>query len=351
MSNEGDLVLVTGASGFIAKHTIQQALKAGYRVRGTVRNDQEETIAQQAVSQLSPDYTSNFCLVRADLTSDDGWKDAVKDCKFVLHIAAPYPMDPPRTGGREALVSICRDGTLRVLQAALDETTACVQRIIVVSSIVSVLYWPGRPQPVVRLEETDWTDPDWNKLTWAYAIAKTRAEKAAWEFARERQAEQKLVAVNPAMVWGPLFDAVECTSSDMCKLFLQGAYPFNVPMAYPLVDVRDVAAVLVAAMQAPGVGGRRLFAAADTMDVKDISRHLADSFPQFASKLPTRTAPQWLIWILALFDARMKQVLPDLETRPEMDASYVTELTGVKFRSSREAVYAMAESLIDKNLV
>ena len=32
------LVLVTGASGFIAKHTIRKLLEDGYHVRGTVRN-------------------------------------------------------------------------------------------------------------------------------------------------------------------------------------------------------------------------------------------------------------------------------------------------------------------------
>jgi len=32
------LVLVTGANGYIASHTVDQLLQAGYRVRGTVRS-------------------------------------------------------------------------------------------------------------------------------------------------------------------------------------------------------------------------------------------------------------------------------------------------------------------------
>ena len=153
------------------------------------------------------------------------------------------------------------------------------------------------------------------------------------------------------MVWGPLFDDIECTSSDMCKLFLEGAYPFVPPMGIPIVDVRDVSALLVAAVDTPGVGGRRLFASADTIDVLDISKHLAECFPDFASKLPLYTAPYWLIWILAQCDPQLKRILPDMETRTEMDATYVTDLTGVKFRSAREAVFAMAESLIRQKLV
>ena len=347
---DGELILVTGASGFIAKHTIQQALAAGYRVRGTVRNDDEATIAQTVVDQQSSKHKSYFSVVRADLTSDAGWKEAEAGCDYVLHIANPYPKTPTKRGGREALVAVSRDGTLRVLRAAFESPS--VRRVVMVSSMVSVVYWPDRPTPTVQVSETDWTDPDWEKVTWAYAVAKTRAEKAAWELAKERELQDKLVSVNPAMVWGPVLDGVECTSSDICKDFLQGSLPVVAPMSWPLVDVRDVATLLVVSLKSVGVGGRRLIAAADTMDFLEVAKHLATTCPQFASKIPTRTAPHWLLRLLAwLGDPTSKQILPDLETRVTTDTSYVTELTGVTFRPSKEAVAAMAESLIGQKLV
>ncbi len=33
-----ELVLVTGAAGFLATHVVKQLLEGGYRVRGTVRD-------------------------------------------------------------------------------------------------------------------------------------------------------------------------------------------------------------------------------------------------------------------------------------------------------------------------
>ena len=39
----GELVLVTGGSGFIGAHCILQLLSAGYRVRASVRNLQRES--------------------------------------------------------------------------------------------------------------------------------------------------------------------------------------------------------------------------------------------------------------------------------------------------------------------
>lgn len=37
----GSLVLVTGASGYMATHVVDQLLLAGYKVRGTVRDEKK----------------------------------------------------------------------------------------------------------------------------------------------------------------------------------------------------------------------------------------------------------------------------------------------------------------------
>lgn len=40
--NDHDLILVTGASGFLASHIVKQLLEKGYRVRGTIRSLKDE---------------------------------------------------------------------------------------------------------------------------------------------------------------------------------------------------------------------------------------------------------------------------------------------------------------------
>ena len=42
----GELVLVTGGSGFVGAHCIIELLKAGYRVRTTVRSDRRQADVQ-----------------------------------------------------------------------------------------------------------------------------------------------------------------------------------------------------------------------------------------------------------------------------------------------------------------
>ena len=67
--------LVTGASGFIAMHLIELLLSRGHRVRGTLRQMDREPELREALSRRTP-VDDRLELVRAELNSDDGWRDA-----------------------------------------------------------------------------------------------------------------------------------------------------------------------------------------------------------------------------------------------------------------------------------
>mmetsp|Transcript_9343 Transcript_9343/g.16292 ORF Transcript_9343/g.16292 Transcript_9343/m.16292 type:complete len:355 (-) Transcript_9343:169-1233(-) len=353
MTKDGSkkLVLVTGASGFVAKHTIDRLLREGYKVRGTVRNEEEAKIANQAFTQALPSSLfseETFSLVTADLMSDSGWKEAVQGCDYVIHIASPYPLKPPQD--RHALVPVARDGSLRVVRAALEEPT--VERIVLTSSVMAMAYWRDFPKPERHITEDCWTDPTWDQVT-AYPVSKTMAEKAVWDLVEKQEgAKDKLVVVNPMMVWGPMYDSVISTSSEIGYLFLTGAYPAVPQMSLTIVDVRDVAQLMERALVAPNVTGRRLIAASSgSLSMLDIGRTLGKAFPKYANKVPRYTLPNWLIRLGAYFDPALKLGLIDLGCRYEADSTYVTELTGVTFRPASEAIQAMGQSLIDKGIV
>ncbi len=186
-------VLITGISGFIAGHTAVAFLKEGYEVRGSVRslskvNKTKETLAKHAdISKLE--------FVEADLLSDNGWDDAVKDCPYVAHLASPFPLGSPKD--ENELIRPAVEGTLRVLNAAARNG---VKRFVQTSSTVAVVAGHGRDR-VTAFTEDDWTNLE-GAGVYAYAKSKTLAEKAARDFVSGSNSGMHFSTVNPGFVLG-----------------------------------------------------------------------------------------------------------------------------------------------------
>jgi dihydroflavonol-4-reductase len=338
-------VLITGLSGFIARQTALELLGSGIRVRGTVRDLSRGRALLESLERAGADRSS-VELVTADLERDEGWADAVLGVDAVLHLASPFPIQQPR--GRLDLVPAARDGTLRVLKAVKQRGDG-VARVVLTSSIAAMMYRAGRSSRF-PIREADWSDPEWPPST-PYIISKTLAERAAWDWARAHEFEDRLVVINPGFVLGPALDGKAATSIDVIGLILKGAYPAVPPVSYPVVDVRDLARLHAAALSAEGVAGRRLIACEGSLSMAEMARILKEEFPDHAKKAPTATLPAPVVRLLALFDRSLRTVLPDLNVIPQPENAYVTELTGVAFRPSREAVIATARSLIDRGAV
>ena len=75
MSNK---VLLTGITGWIAKHTAIKLLNSGYEVLGTVRNNNLIEETKETISKYAPIDKLSF--VELDLLKDDGWNEAAKGC-------------------------------------------------------------------------------------------------------------------------------------------------------------------------------------------------------------------------------------------------------------------------------
>ncbi|MCW5696532.1 MAG: NAD-dependent epimerase/dehydratase family protein [Bauldia sp.] len=334
-----DRVLVTGARGFIAKHCIAGLLEAGYAVVGTIRRPEAADEVRRAVARRV-DPGERLTFVTADLNHDAGWPAAAAGCRYVLHIASPFPLRQPKT--EDEVVRPAVEGTIRVMRAA---TAAMVERVVLTSSAVAIA--SGWPDSRVYTER-DWSDVSSKSIS-SYAKSKTLAERAAWDEAKAAGAP-RLTTINPGQVFGPPLDDRFDTSGDIVRLMLRGAYPFILRFGFPIADVRDVARAHVLAMTNPAAAGQRLIVGDGFFWMEDIVRILRDRLPAHAAKLPKRRLPDFLARLAANFDPALRTVKGDLGRRWAVSGARTEAMLGFRFRSGEEALVAMAEALIAQGL-
>jgi dihydroflavonol-4-reductase len=341
VEDHGPMVLVTGGSGFLGGWCVIELLRRGYTVRTTVRSLSREAQVRAAVaSEVDPG--DPLAVLAADLTSDEGWPEAVEGCEYVLHVASPFPPKQPKDP--DELIVPAREGTLRVLRTSLN---AGVKRVVVTSSVAAIRL--SEDAAVRPLNEADWTDPDSAGLT-PYVRSKTIAERAAWELVRERGEEDRLSVVNPGAIIGPVLND-DLSYSLQAVQRLLGGTPGVPRLGFSLVDVRDVADLEIKAMTAPEAGGERFIAATQFLWMAEIGEILRESLGRAASKVPTRKVPNLLVRGMALFDPGIRSVVGGLGKRTELSSEKARATLGWAPRPIRDTIAETGESLIRHGVV
>ena len=336
-----ETILLTGASGFIAKHIALQLLLAGHAVRGTLRTPGRAEEVRAALRPHLPDPAmadARLSFATADLTADAGWSEAMAGCTAVIHTASPFPLRQPRD--EADLIRPAVDGTLRVLRAARQ---AGVGRVVLTSSAVAVMYG-DLPEGRRTYDERDWSQDDHPTQT-AYGRSKTHAERAAWSFVQEEAPTIARTTINPVLVAGPALDGHYGTSLRVIERVLSGKDPMQPRFGLPVVDVRDVAAMHVRALEVPASAGKRFLASESFLWLADMARLLADAWPDRGIR--DRVAPDFMIRAMGLLDADVKSISSQLGVRLEVSNERARDLLGIDFIPAREAVLASARSILE----
>jgi dihydroflavonol-4-reductase len=182
--------------------------------------------------------------------------------------------------------------------------------------------------------------------------SKTLAERAAWEFFEKQAGELELSVVNPVGVFGPVLGPDYSASILLVSRLLDGAMPGLPQLYFGVVDVRDVADLHLRAMSYPAAKGERFLAVAgDFMSMVDIARVLKRRMGEWAKKVPTRQAPNWLVRLASLRDPAIKLILPELGKYKNATNEKARRVLGWAPRSNEEAIVATAESLVRLGLL
>ncbi len=335
-------VLVTGISGFVGQHCALELLKQGYHVKGSVRSSSKIAAVKEGISNIIESVDQlEFC--ELDLTKDEGWEEAMRDCEYVLHVASPFYLK--QTKDENEFIKPAVEGTLRALRAAQKEK---VKRVVITSSTVAMCAHMYRGE----FTPNDWTDlTDKNINT--YTISKTMAEKAAWDFfhAQEGDHQIELVVLNPGAICGPtITHNLGSTSMDMVVQMITGKMTMVPDMSFPMIDVRDLAKMHVQALSKEGINGKRFIAARrQGTHFLEITSILKENGYE---KVSTKKAPLFLLKIISLFNSEVKALITNVGKHLTADNSDTKATFGWDPMPVKKSILDMAKSVehaLDKN--
>ncbi|KAB2352366.1 NAD-dependent epimerase/dehydratase family protein [Actinomadura rudentiformis] len=337
MGESGQVVLVTGGSGFVGSHLLQQLLERGYRVHTTVRS-LGNAAKVEPLRAMQERFPGRLELFEADLLNDGAFDQAMQGCEVVFHVASPFLMPEKIKDGRRQLVEPALAGTRNVV--ASIERTPTVEKLVFTSTVGAIF---GDYIDVRDMENGVLTEKYFNTTSTIdnnpYHYSKTVAERAAWD-AASAQDRWRMVAVNPGLVLGPsLTPASESGSLFLLDELFKGYFFYGAPdFSFTVVDVRDVAAAHIAAAEKPDAHGRYILAAPQMVSFLEMSRILKDHFPR-NPRLPAHRLPHWTVRILGpAFGLSSDYIRKHLGIRFTVDNDRSTTELGLAYRPFEETL-------------
>jgi nucleoside-diphosphate-sugar epimerase len=320
-------VAVTGATGFIAQHLINELLQHGYQVRGTVRNIDRAKAEHRLLEQVD--------LFQCNLLSSENWQQAFSGCDALFHTASPVDIK----GSEAELIGPAVNGTQHVLQAAL---AAGVSRIILTSSTAAI----------VNTEATIYDESNWSKpeLCSPYAKSKTLAEQTAWQFVQQHP-HMQLTVCNPSVVLGPLPSKNLPQSVEVIEALMSRRIPALVRYGFNMVDVRDVAKAHRLALENKTTINQRYLLTAEQLWLKEINQCLRQHFSAKGYKPSLIELPNCLVKAAAFFHPMAKMLAKDLNKKTLQNNSKAKRDLKLDFQNSEKTLIDTAQSLIDNGFI
>ena len=207
-----DLVLITGATGFVGFKTLVLLLEAGYRVRVAIRSEikKAEILAAKSIGNLHPRADISWVVV-PDLAIEGAYHEAVRGVTYVVHLASPmlkFTGDVKPEEYESELIRPSIDGTIGILKS-ITTTGASVKRVVITSSAVTLasakhVLEEGVPLGVVLNESstTPVAQGPYPSPFHAYNAGKIAASAAVHNFMEEAKRTFDVVHILPSFVLG-----------------------------------------------------------------------------------------------------------------------------------------------------
>ncbi|KAI8299825.1 Aldehyde reductase 2 [Colletotrichum sp. SAR11_240] len=268
---KGSLILVTGANGYIGAHVIDNLLKLGYHVRGTVRAE------KPWLKELFDKYGEGAFeqVVVPHLEDEEALGHAMTGTAGVVLVASDLSLsnDPQK------VIPFVVKATENALSAAAKHDS--IKRVVLTSSAFAASTPEANETGVVVDENTyneraikaawDPNTPAHRMPFMVYAASKAEGEKAAWKWVDERKPGYVFNTILPNFTSGEIMHPqMSGSTMKMAANVLTGNHAaLKAFMPQPYVDVGDVARLHIVALLAESVKSKRIFAAARPVNVSD----------------------------------------------------------------------------------
>ena len=238
---------VTGATGFLGKAVVQRLLTKAADIYALVMKD--DPLAGTLPNGIHV-CVGNVC----DPSSLDSFLNGADGQSCVIHCAGIVSV-ASRPG--EQLYNVNVGGTKNIVNACISHS---VGKLVYVSSVHALT---EKPKGIEIDAETDAFNPD--RLVGDYAKSKAMATRIVLDAAR---ASLDASIVLPSGIIGP-GDTAGGSITELLLSFLAGKLPIAVKGGYDFVDVRDVAAGIVACAE-KGVRGKCYILSGHYATIRDI---------------------------------------------------------------------------------
>ncbi|MEK7301009.1 MAG: hopanoid-associated sugar epimerase, partial [Nitrospirota bacterium] len=261
--------LVTGATGFVGAAVVRALIKTGIEVRVLARRDSDFSNLQQF----------KIDGVYGDLRDKESLRKALAGCQQLYHVAAHYALWARNPA---IFYDVNVTGTKNLLEAARDVGT---ERIVYCSTIGAIGLPPGGGLG------TEETPVSLEQMAGHYKRSKYLAEQEVLKLAKQGL---PVVIVNPSAPVGE-GDVKPTPTGQMIVEFMKGRMPAYIETGMNIVDVDDVAAGHLLAMQKGRIGERYILGAKNLMlrDIFEILSRLT------GVNMPSVKLPRELILPLA----------------------------------------------------
>ncbi|MEO0898472.1 MAG: SDR family NAD(P)-dependent oxidoreductase [Bacteroidota bacterium] len=322
------MILLTGATGFLGQHLLQELLTAGYEVRTLVRNEKNRNLPWRKMVDV----------VEGDVLDLLALDKALEGVDTVVHAAAFVSFWKKK---KEQVMKVNVEGTANLVNLCLEKG---VGRILHVSSIAAI----GRNKKGINTEETPWNRED---SVSTYSISKREAEYEIYRGIGEGLQAQ---IINPGLILGPT-DNWENGTGQIFSTVYKGLKVYK-GGSDGMVGVKDVARSCSFLLGKDVPNGERYILVGENWAYHDLLKEIAIAL---GKNPPSMKIPAWVAntggllneWLSAMTGKEPGITLEAMRSsnaEDSYDGSKITRL-GFEYTPIKDVIKETAEAFLQKH--